>query len=404
MRIPLGLYIHIPWCVKKCPYCDFNSHIKNNNGFCEKTYLKALLDDLVAQLPLVWGRQISCIFIGGGTPSLLSPEFYDKLLAQIRSLLPFNGDIEVSMEANPGAIECGDFKGYKQAGINRISLGVQSFDNDQLKKLGRVHDSNMAEQAIVKLNDAGVNNFNIDLMYALPGQDVDSAMFDLTKALSFNPTHLSWYQLTVEPNTVFYRKPPKLLPQNDQVFEMEQAAAQLFKENNFNKYEVSAYASDLDLRCRHNLNYWKFGDYIGIGAGACGKITDLGSGVIQRFRQHKMPVAYMGAKDKCVVKEVLTKQDIIFEYALNRFRLNDSFSLAEFSLVTGLGAGEFYDKLQVAKDLGFVDISSSSSSSSSNSNSNSKSNSGDLDNNIMVTKTARGTAFLNDLVEVFLGA
>ena len=387
MDIPLTLYIHIPWCIKKCPYCDFNSHKKDDN-FAESKYVDALISDLTQKLPLIWGRNIKSIFIGGGTPSLFSPEAYADLFAKIRNLLPFaagDNGIEITLEANPGAIEHGSFVGYKQAGINRVSLGVQSFNDAYLKKLGRIHLAQTAVDAIEKIKAAGFNNFNIDIMYGLPGQSVSEAMNDLTKAISFGSTHLSWYQLTIEPNTVFYRKKPKL-PVESKIIEMEQLGRELLSENSFKHYEVSAYSKD-NRFCEHNVNYWKFGDYLGIGAGAHSKLTKAAGNdanfeskyIIERFNQYKMPNSYMAQVNKSVSSRVLDKKDMIFEFALNRFRLSDGFLFEDFENMTGLSSDLLNPVLDKARSKGLINI-----------------------NNNKVEKTQRGRSFVNDLVELFL--
>lgn len=387
MDIPLSLYIHIPWCIKKCPYCDFNSH-KKDDKFAESKYIDALIADLTQKLPLIWGRNIKSIFIGGGTPSLFSPEAYSDLFAKIRNLLPFaagDNGIEITLEANPGTIEHGSFIGYKQAGINRISLGVQSFNDAYLKKLGRIHSAQTAFEAIEKIKAAGFNNFNIDIMYGLPGQCVSEAMNDLTKAISFESTHLSWYQLTIEPNTVFYRKKPNL-PGESKIIEMEQLGRGLLSKNNFKHYEVSAYSRDNKF-CEHNVNYWKFGDYLGIGAGAHSKITKAAGSdanceskyMIERFNQYKMPGSYMVQVNKSSSSRVLDKKDMVFEFALNRFRLHDSFLLDDFKNMTGLSSDLLDPILDKARSKGLINI-----------------------NNNKVEKTPKGIDFMNDLVELFL--
>ena len=255
---PLSLYIHLPWCVRKCPYCDFNSHEITTSNPEEQDYVDALIRDIEVDLPRIWGRNIISIFIGGGTPSLFSGEAINKLLGEVRARLNFHPQIEITLEANPGVGDAERFNGYKQAGVNRISLGVQSFNDKYLKTLGRIHSATEASQAIERIKQAGIENFNIDLMFGLPGQTVEDAIQDIAKALQHNPPHLSWYQLTIEPNTVFYTQPPEL-PEDNLIWEMQQQGQQFLEENGYAQYEVSAYARD-EYRSTHNMNYWQFGD------------------------------------------------------------------------------------------------------------------------------------------------
>jgi len=387
INLPLSLYIHIPWCIKKCPYCDFNSHKKDSskNDYSETKYIDELISDLTQKLPLIWGRKIKSIFIGGGTPSLFSPDSYEKLFSQIRNLLPFDSNIEITLEANPGAVEHGNFAGYKEAGINRISLGVQSFSDLQLKKLGRVHLVDDVYRAVSEIKSAKMNSFNLDIMYGLPSQGVAESIEDLKSAISLGPDHLSWYQLTIEPNTVFYRKKP-VLPKDIDIITMEKLGRDLLAENNFVRYEISAYSKP-GFECKHNINYWSFGDYLGIGAGAHGKLTDANLGVIRRYRQYKMPGAYMNAEDKTVEYSELTIDDIIFEYFLNRFRLNKDIDIRDFYLAIGL-VGDLSDnlykelldqKLKIATDKGFINF-----------------------NGYKISKTRLGQDFLDDLISIFL--
>ena len=311
--IPLSLYIHIPWCIKKCYYCDFNSHAKKNN-IPEKEYIDALIQDLTLDLPLIQNRKIKSIFIGGGTPSLFSAEAIETLLNKIKCLIQMEDILEVTMETNPGTIEHDDFIGYKHAGVNRISLGVQTFNNNTLKTLGRIHDNSQADFAIKQLINTNFNSFNIDLMYGLPGQTIEEALIDLKKAISYNPKHLSWYNLTIEPNTIFYAKRP-LLPSNDDIYEMEQAGHKFLIENNFEHYEISAFTKDKNY-CQHNMNYWEFGDYLGIGAGAHGKITDLKNFTITRYNKTRQPNAYLDrVKQNNFIADsiIIPKKEIPFE-------------------------------------------------------------------------------------------
>ncbi len=338
--IPLSLYIHMPWCMQKCPYCDFNSHATNNQPLDEDNYINALLDDLQQEVPHIWGRRLISIFIGGGTPSLFSAKSIGKLLLGVQALLPFNFDtIEITLEANPGTFEYQKFKDFKSAGINRISLGVQSFDDAQLKKLGRIHNSNEACKAIDALHNLSLNSFNIDLMYGLPEQSIDAALQDLQKALDFKTPHLSWYHLTLEPNTAFYRQPPKGLPNDDFICDLEEQGRARILEHGLQQYEVSAYAR-AKQQCQHNLNYWTFGDYLGIGAGAHSKITDMQAGSIKRFNKQRVPKNYL---DKALPytsgERSLTADELPLEFMMNALRLQQPMPISLFAERTGLAAG-----------------------------------------------------------------
>lgn len=358
---PLSLYVHIPWCVKKCPYCDFNSHqIKdqttgqNRQGFDEKRYLEALKIDLQSVLPKVWGRRIHTIFIGGGTPSLLSEEGMDQLLSDIRALLPVNADAEITMEANPGTFEIEKFRSFAKSGINRISLGIQSFDNEKLKALGRIHDSNQAKTAIAAAIDL-FDQVNIDLMYALPKQTIDEALIDIRQAINFEPTHISLYHLTLEPNTLFAKYPPAL-PDDDSAFEMLDRLMEELLVAGYQRYEVSAYAKN-GHRCQHNLNYWQFGDYIGIGAGAHGKISAHNQ--IARQTNERHPEAYMDKifnQGHALIEErLLDKDDLPFEYMLNVLRLVDGVPTHQFKERTGLDIAAINGMMEEALKKGLLD-------------------------------------------------
>ncbi|HET6720063.1 MAG TPA: radical SAM family heme chaperone HemW [Rhodocyclaceae bacterium] len=328
--LPLALYIHIPWCVRKCPYCDFNSHASDDPAgtIPEETYVEALLADLESALPLVWGRKAGSVFIGGGTPSLLSADALDRLLAGVRMRLPLIADAEITLEANPGTFEADKFRGFRAAGVNRLSLGIQSFDPQQLKALGRIHDGEQA-RAAAALAGTLFANFNLDLMYGLPGQTVAQALADVDTALSFGPTHLSCYQLTLEPNTPFFAAPPEL-PADDTCADMQDAIEARLAAAGFGHYETSAFARP-GQRCRHNLNYWQFGDYLGIGAGAHGKLT-LHDRILRQMR-HKSPRAYLDAarsyaqsgvaKDFLQVNEEVPADALPFEFMMNALRLLD---------------------------------------------------------------------------------
>jgi oxygen-independent coproporphyrinogen-3 oxidase len=332
---PLSLYAHFPWCVQKCPYCDFNSHTLRDT-LPEQQYITALKRDLDAQsaAAAVAGRQLRSIFLGGGTPSLFSPASIGALLDHARTRLPFAPDIEVTLEANPGTIERGRFAEYRSAGITRVSLGAQSFDAAQLQKLGRIHSADETRRAAEELHAAGLSNFNLDLMYALPGQTVAGAEADLRAALALEPSHLSQYHLTIEPGTLFAAAPP-VQPADEIVDEMLAKSLEVLEASGFRQYEVSAYAR-ADARCTHNLNYWTFGDYLGIGAGAHGKVTDAAAGVIARTQRWREPRRYLAENPETLTRRVLTPRELPFEFAMNGFRLLDGFGEALFQATTGL--------------------------------------------------------------------
>ena len=315
--IPLSLYIHIPWCLRKCPYCDFNSHASPTD-LPEKPYIQALLTNLSQELPYIWGRKLESIFIGGGTPSLFSADSIDELLCGIRTMLPFRPNIEVTLEANPGTFEQEKFKGFRQAGINRLSVGIQSFNVEHLQALGRVHNRDEALRAADIARHAGFDNFNLDLMFGLPAQSIEQALADLQQAIDLQPTHLSWYQLTLEPNTYFYKHPP-VLPGDDLIADMQFKGQELLSHSCYTQYEVSAYARP-GFECRHNRNYWEFGDYVAIGAGAHGKITNPAEGSITRYHNYRQPTEYMQQVSRGMARsgqQVLTEADVVFEFTLN---------------------------------------------------------------------------------------
>ena len=380
---PLALYIHFPWCEKKCPYCDFNSHqIKdgagNGQGFDEARYIKALIADLESELPRIWGRHVHSIFIGGGTPSLLSPEGMDELLSAIRARITLEPDCEITMEANPGSVEAEKFSTFAMSGINRVSLGIQSFQDEQLKALGRIHNGVQAKQAI----EVAMQHFksvNLDLMYGLPNQSLVAAKADIDTALSFKTPHLSLYNLTLEPNTYFASFPPKL-PNEDEIDAIFEQNLKLMTEAGYTRYEVSAYAKK-DQECKHNLNYWRFGDYIGIGAGAHGKIS-LPNSITRQVRE-RHPETYMQAMETngnalIEAREIPTK-DLPFEFMLNALRLTKGVDTNTFSERTGLPLSV------IAKNL------------------NEASNKGLLDSNPSKLKaTEQGLRYLNNLQELFL--
>lgn len=335
-HIPLALYIHIPWCIRKCPYCDFNSH-HAPQSLPEKEYVQALLTDLASELPHIWGRKLESIFIGGGTPSLFSAESIDELLSGIRTLLPFRPNIEVTMEANPGTFEQDKFLGFREAGVNRLSVGIQSFNQEHLQALGRIHSREEALRVADITRGAGFDNFNLDLMFGLPQQTPEEAMQDLQLAVALQPTHLSWYQLTLEPNTLFYKQPP-MLPDDDLVADIQLNGQQFIKSSCYDQYEVSAYARS-GFTCRHNRNYWEFGDYVAIGAGAHGKITNPAEAVVIRYHKYRQPAEYMQQAMRGTARsgeQRLAAADLSFEFMLNALRLRDGFEKSLFTARTGL--------------------------------------------------------------------
>ena len=351
--IPLSLYIHIPWCIKKCPYCDFNSH-EARNEIPENRYLDALIKDLENELPNIWGRSIESIFIGGGTPSLFSAEGINKLLRSLRERLNIRPNIEITMEANPGTFEQQRFNGFRQAGINRLSIGVQSYNDKHLKALGRLHDSEEALKAAEIVQTAGFENFNLDLMFGLPKQTIDEALDDLKQAIAANPNHISWYQLTIEENTLFHYSPPPI-PNDEIIWEIQQQGQLLLEEAGYEQYEVSAYAKK-NQRSKHNMNYWQFGDYLGIGAGAHGKIT-MPDGSITRHTKFRHPEEYMKQaledKARSSVKP-LKKDDITFEFMLNIARLKNGFTAELFEQRTWLGFSEIEEQLKTLIEEGLI--------------------------------------------------
>jgi putative oxygen-independent coproporphyrinogen III oxidase len=330
---PLALYAHFPWCVQKCPYCDFNSHTLREE-LPEQRYIDALLRDLDAQLPDVQVRPLTSIFLGGGTPSLFSPKAIGQLLDHTRQQLGFQPSIEVTLEANPGTIERGKFAEYRAAGITRVSLGAQSFDARQLKLLGRIHSADETRRAAEELHAAGLDNFNIDLMYALPGQTAEEARADVEAALALNPAHLSKYHLTIEPGTLFAAAPP-VQPSDEIVDVMLDESLATLVEGGFEQYEVSGYAR-AGRRCLHNLNYWEFGDYLGIGAGAHGKLSSQARGTAIRTQQTREPRRYLATDPRAIARKPIASGDLPFEFAMNGFRLVDGFAEALFEDRTGL--------------------------------------------------------------------
>ena len=350
---PLALYAHFPWCVQKCPYCDFNSHTLREE-LPERRYLDTLKRDFDAQIPDAANRKLTSIFLGGGTPSLFSPAAIGELIEHARRGLGFVPEIEITLEANPGTIERGRFTEYRAAGVTRVSLGAQSFDARQLKTLGRIHSAEETRRSAEELHAAGLSNFNLDLMYALPGQSADDAIADLRAALALDPAHLSQYHLTIEPGTLFAAAPPTQ-PADDVVEDMLSQSLRELGEAGFEQYEVSAYAK-AGKRCAHNLNYWQFGDYLGIGAGAHGKITDAGSGRIWRTQQWREPRRYLSAVPGELTRKPIATADFPFEFAMNGLRLVEGFHPALFEERTGLPGENLAEPLEPAVARGLVEL------------------------------------------------
>jgi oxygen-independent coproporphyrinogen-3 oxidase len=376
---PLSLYIHVPWCVKKCPYCDFNSHTSPDN-LPEQAYIDALIRDLEQEVPYIWGRTVQTIFIGGGTPSLFSAQAYDRLFSSIRALLPLSPHVEITLEANPGTVESQRFADYLDLGINRLSIGVQSFNEQSLTALGRIHDSKQAIKAIEIAHKVGFENFNLDLMFGLPHQTEKSARNDVATAIDLEPSHISYYQLTLEPNTLFYQHPPTL-PDEDPIIDWQIANQKRLADAGYQQYEVSAYAKD-NKQCQHNLNYWHFGDYIGIGAGAHGKISDASRQAITRRSKQKQPQVYMeksGTPGAILTEETIKEADLGFEFMLNALRLTEGFPTPLFYQHAGLPLSHISSALEAAERQGLLthDI-------------------------YKICPTPKGQRYLNSLIELFL--
>ncbi|TXH96205.1 MAG: radical SAM family heme chaperone HemW [Pseudomonas sp.] len=373
---PLALYIHIPWCVRKCPYCDFNSHAAGPS-LPEDDYVAALLADLDQDLAQVQGRQLTSIFFGGGTPSLFSPRALGQILEGVERRIGFAGDIEITLEANPGTFEQAKFSAYRQLGINRLSIGVQSFQSAQLKALGRIHDGDEAIRAADMARAAGFDNFNLDLMHGLPGQDVAAALDDLRTAIAQAPTHLSWYQLTMEPNTVFWNQPPEL-PEDDTLWDIQEAGQALLAEHGYGQYETSAYARD-NHRARHNLNYWTFGDFLGIGAGAHAKLSSA-DGQIRRSWKTRLPKDYLDSGKAFQAGErLLSADELPFEFLMNALRLTEGVPSQLFCQRTGLPLDSLAEGRRLAEQQGLLESDPA-----------------------RLCATPRGQLFLNDLLQCFL--
>ena len=335
--LPLSLYVHLPWCVRRCPYCDFNAHARPRTGLPESEYLDAVIADLEASAPDCGGRRPGSVFFGGGTPSLFSPRSVERLLEAADRVLGLPGGAEITLEANPGTIEHGRFSGYHAAGVNRVSLGAQSFDDSKLAALGRIHSHREIETAVGELRKAGLGNFNLDLMYALPGQTIEQARSDIERALELDPAHVSHYQLTLEPGTPFSRRPP-VLPDDEAAWEMQLACSERLAAAGFAQYEVSAWSRP-GMQCQHNLNYWRFGDYLGLGAGAHGKISDRRTGLVRRTARVSDPASYLAAgsqAERIAEDRTVMAEELPFEFCLNVLRLSGGFDGGLFVERTGL--------------------------------------------------------------------
>jgi len=375
--IPLSLYVHYPWCIQKCPYCDFNSHTQRAED--ENAYIEAMIKQLEKTLPMVWGRPIQSIFFGGGTPSLISEKGLDKFMSHARALLGFKSDIEITLEANPGTVDFKKFAGFHQAGINRLSIGIQSFADKKLQDLGRIHSATESGLAIEAAKSAGFDNFNLDLMFALPNQTLEEAVLDIETALSFRPSHLSHYQLTLEPNTPFYKNPP-ILPEDDLSWDMQLACHKKLAAAGFEHYEVSGFTRP-GKNSRHNLNYWQFGDYIGLGAGAHGKITDAPQGKIWRTQMPASPGSYveMIQQGKMGRQNLVDDSEAVFEFMLNALRLQAGFDLSLFELRAGLTLNSWSKEMKTMQEKGWVNLSGS---------------------HLQLTKL--GKTYLNEVLQLFL--
>jgi len=350
---PLSLYVHLPWCVRKCPYCDFNSH-RAGDVPPRARYVGSLLADLDRERVHAAGRELETIFLGGGTPSLFTPDEIERLIAGIRKRFACTDDIEITMEANPGTVDCGAPAGYRHAGVNRLSIGAQSFSDDMLLRLGRIHTSADTGNTFEAAREAGFDNINLDLMHGLPGQDLDGALADLRAAIELEPEHISWYQLTLEPNTVFHARPPRDLPDEDLVESIQSAGASLLEQSGYSQYEVSAWSRP-GRACRHNLNYWNFGDYIAIGAGAHGKVTDVGG--VSRYVKPANPREYMARIEDpgfAAAGQRVEGDDLVFEFMLNALRLRAGFTESRFAERTGLEPGVLAARLQGVTERGLV--------------------------------------------------
>lgn len=376
---PLSLYVHLPWCVSKCPYCDFNSHALSGN-LPAADYIQALIADLEQDLPLVWGRPIGSIYFGGGTPSLFAASHIATILAAVRARLQLRPDVEITLEVNPGTIEYDSFSAYAEAGVNRVSLGVQSFQNELLSRLGRIHGRQEIEQCLASLAMSGITNFNLDLMYALPGQSDNQSAQDVELAIEAQPAHISFYQLTVEPNTVFASQPPRL-PADDAAWDMQQSGLCMLERAGYCQYEISAFAQ-AEMQSRHNMNYWRYGDFLAIGAGAHGKITLPATGGVQRYCKHRHPRAYMqGFKSGNWLAEqrLLSGDELVFEFFLNQLRLKQGVRIDDFEARTGQPWQVVEARVQQAVEKGLLE-----------------------QHNQRLKPTGLGWRFVNDIQQIFL--
>ena len=376
-NIPLALYVHLPWCVRKCPYCDFNSHEIKGGLFPEREYVDAVVRDLDFSAGLFRGRKLESVFLGGGTPSLMSVAGIGALLEAVDGICGLSSDTEITLEANPGAADSERIAGYRNLGVNRLSIGAQSFDNHKLKSIGRIHDAEEARSAVAAAAAAGFAGINIDLMYGLPGQTPQDALSDLAVAASLEPAHISWYQLTIEPNTLFHAKPPPL-PAGDLTWEMQRRGEDYLVGQGYRQYEVSAWSRP-GSECRHNLNYWEFGDYIGVGAGAHGKITN---GTVTRQSRLRVPQSYMRAAGSAAViaeQRALGEQDCILEFMLNALRLKNGVPLSRFSARTGLAPARVQTQVDAARADGLLEREPS-----------------------LLKATEKGARYLNDLLQYFM--
>ncbi|APC97795.1 radical SAM family heme chaperone HemW [Francisella frigiditurris] len=373
----ISIYIHFPWCVKKCPYCDFNSHAIKDDLYLSDTYYKKLIEDFDQHLEDIQGREIISIFIGGGTPSLFKAEYLGKVLEHIKTKAKLASNCEITLEVNPGTVERGSIDSYSKIGINRISLGVQSFQDDKLKTLGRIHNSQNVYTTIEEIHKSDINNFNIDIMHGLPQQNLADGLFDLSEAIKMLPSHLSWYQLTIEPNTMFAAHTPSL-PNEEILEKIEIQGKELLDSNGFKQYEISAYAKD-NKNSIHNTNYWLFGDYIGIGAGAHSKVTNLDKHTVKRVWKHKHPKVYTQTTNFVKGSNILTREDLIYEFMLNALRLKNGFNLNKFTETTFLNIKDIDSKIAQGIKKGIL----------SN------------ENNIL-KPTDKGYIFLNDCINIFI--
>ena len=376
-NLPLALYVHLPWCVRKCPYCDFNSHEIKNGSFPERDYVDAVVRDLEFSAGCLGGRKPVSVFLGGGTPSLMSVAGIGALLEAVDAVSGLAAGTEITLEANPGTADSRRFAGYRALGVNRLSVGVQSFDDGKLAALGRIHDAGEARAAFAMAVEAGFTNINIDLMYGLPGQTVQDALSDLARAVSLEPAHISWYQLTIEPNTVFHAQPPPL-PDDDLTWEMQDRGGDYLAQHGYRRYEVSAWSRP-GSACRHNLNYWEFGDYLGVGAGAHGKLSN---GTITRQSRLRVPQSYMraaGSAAALATRKTLSEQDCILEFMLNALRLRDGVPLSSFSARTGLAPDTIGAQVDAARSDGLLEQEPA-----------------------LLQATEKGARYLNDLLQYFM--